>query len=260
MAVNFIDETGSDLNKFIMTRADGTEETVYLRRDATITQVGTPLNAENLNKLQSDMLAAIAAQSEAVYYGVCSAYTAMSAGFLNTKYQITTNLDNFDKTKVSVVCLTSTLKGFFDYTDNGFIEIRNSKEILGKLIVNNKDFIQMPTNATIVCLWDKTYFRVLRIDGEYSIDAYANAIYYGYKKITTASRSGSIDLTTPEEMRGVKEVGFNYIVTPLGISSTNSFIGGCVYSKSYCWYGNSEDDKVTAVSYIASGQIQTNSL
>lgn len=259
MAVNFIDEAGSDLNKFIMTRADGTEETVYLRRDATITQVGTPLNAENLNKLQSDMLAAIAAQAEAVYYGVCSAYTEMSAGFLITKYQITTNLDNFDKTKVSVVCLTSTLKGFFAI-NNGFIEIRNSKEILGRLIVNNKNFIQMPTNATIVCLWDKTYFRVLRIDGEYSIDAYANAIYYGYKEITTSSRSGSISLTTPEEMRGVEGARFNYIATPVGISSTNSFIGGCVYNKSYCWYGNSEDDKVMAVSYIASGQIQTYSL
>lgn len=256
MAVNFIDEAGSDLNKFIMTRADGTEETVYLRRDATITQVGTPLNAENLNKLQSDMLAAIAAQSEAVYYGVCSAYTYMVASAGVKKYQITTNLDNFDKTKVSMVCLTSTLIGFFYHT-TGFIEIRNSKGILGNLIVNNKNFIQMPTNATIVCLWDKTYFRVLRIDGEYSIDAYANATYYNSKYTTTISRSGSVNLSIPDQM---DSSNIHYIVTPVGNSSTNSFIGGCVYNNSYYWYGNSEDDKVKEVSYIAYKKINTYSL
>lgn len=252
MAVNFIDEAGSDLNKFIMTRADGTEETVYLRRDAAITQVGTPLNAENLNKLQSDMLAAIAAQSEAVYYGVCSEYTKVFQG-----YTILTNLDNFDKTKVSLVILKSTLTQLDGELYYNFIKIRNSKEIIGNLIVNNKNFSQLPTNATIVCLWDKTYFRVLRIDGEYSIDAYANAIYYGHKYINPASRSGSVSLDIPIAMRGGD---YNYIATPVGKSSTNSFIGGCVSSNYYNWYGNSEDDKVNAVNYIASGQIQTYSL
>lgn len=259
MAVNFIDEAGSDLNKFIMTRADGTEETVYLRRDATITQVGTPLNAENLNKLQSDMLAAIAAQSEAVYYGVCSQYTTR-----NNDIDVTTNLDNFDKTKVSLVYLTSTLTGValaVGVTVGG-INIRNSKEILGEVYINGYDLRQIPSRATIVCLWNKTSFNVLRIDGEYSIDAYGNATYYAKKNLSTASRSGTLKLTRPASMRLNPHGGItlysediNYLVTPRLSSGNNAFIGGGVYGDSFHWYGNSEDDKLLGVSYVVFGKI-----
>lgn len=245
MAVNFIDEAGSDLNKFIMTREDGTEETVYLRRDATITQVGTPLNAENLNKLQSDMLAAIAAQSEAVYYGVCSAYTQVS-NYTN----ITTNLDNFDKTKVSLVYLTSTIAKYFQSGLSARLTIRNSTEQLGLLKINNKNFHQLPANATIICLWDKKQFNVIEIIGsDYSINDKGIAIMKVNNASVTSGRSGTKSLSYPDSTSNK-----GAIVTPHGTSG-HSFIGGCIVGETYQWYGNSEDDIVTAISYISYGTI-----
>lgn len=258
MAVNFIDEAGSDLNKFIMTREDGTEETVYLRRDATITQVGTPLNAENLNKLQSDMLAAIATQAEAVYYGVCSQYSTSG-----NNSEILTNLDNFDKTKVSLVVLTSSLTG---YSEVGGISkyniIRNSSGNLGYLIINNRRFCQLPTNAKIVCLWDKTYFRVIHIDGEYSLNANGLATYNS-RLTFNAARSGNVTLNYPSNMTGATTSGIKMrcVATPQLKSSSNSFVGGGVYSKNhYCWYGNGEDDKVNGIDYTITYEIDTYSL
>lgn len=47
----FADEQGTDLNKYGITESNGLEKQVKLRRLANITQVGTPLNAINLNKI-----------------------------------------------------------------------------------------------------------------------------------------------------------------------------------------------------------------
>ncbi len=47
----FVDEEGTDLNKYKMTKENGDIEDVYLNRDANITQVGTPLTAEVMNAL-----------------------------------------------------------------------------------------------------------------------------------------------------------------------------------------------------------------
>lgn len=47
----FIDELGSDLNKFQVTTEDGSTYEIKLLRKANITQVGTPLNANKLNQL-----------------------------------------------------------------------------------------------------------------------------------------------------------------------------------------------------------------
>ncbi len=48
----FADEQGTDLNKYGITESNGLEKQVKLRRLANITQVGTPLNAQNLNLLK----------------------------------------------------------------------------------------------------------------------------------------------------------------------------------------------------------------
>ena len=48
----FKDEQGTDLNKYGITEDNGLEKQVKLRRLANITQVGTPLNAQNLNLLK----------------------------------------------------------------------------------------------------------------------------------------------------------------------------------------------------------------
>lgn len=48
----FKDEQGTDLNKYGITESNGLEKQVKLRRLANITQVGTPLNAKNLNLLK----------------------------------------------------------------------------------------------------------------------------------------------------------------------------------------------------------------
>ena len=47
----FIDEQGINLNRYLVTEEDGTSYYITLNRGATITQVGTPLNAENLNRI-----------------------------------------------------------------------------------------------------------------------------------------------------------------------------------------------------------------
>ena len=47
----FVDEQGSDLNAYKLIKGDGSIENIKLLRNANITQVGTPLNAERLNKM-----------------------------------------------------------------------------------------------------------------------------------------------------------------------------------------------------------------
>lgn len=47
----FIDEIGTNLNSFIIEKEDGTQENVKLYRNANITTIGTPLNAENMNNI-----------------------------------------------------------------------------------------------------------------------------------------------------------------------------------------------------------------
>lgn len=47
----FIDENGTNLNRYKVIREDGTSYYVFLERGATITTPGTILNAQKLNEL-----------------------------------------------------------------------------------------------------------------------------------------------------------------------------------------------------------------
>ncbi len=47
----FVNEAGTEVNRYKMTKSNSTSEMVHLERDAELTQEGTPLNAENLNGL-----------------------------------------------------------------------------------------------------------------------------------------------------------------------------------------------------------------
>jgi len=58
----FVNEAGAEVNRYKLTKSDNTSETVYLERNAELTQEGTPLNAENLNGVM-DM---------AVHYCTCT--------------------------------------------------------------------------------------------------------------------------------------------------------------------------------------------
>ena len=49
--LNFQDEQGSNLSKFEFIKDDGSSEIGKLIRRANVTQRGTPLNAENMNKI-----------------------------------------------------------------------------------------------------------------------------------------------------------------------------------------------------------------
>ena len=53
--IKFVDEQGSNLNAYKVIKGDGSTEYIKLLRNADITQVGTPLNAENLNLVMHDI-------------------------------------------------------------------------------------------------------------------------------------------------------------------------------------------------------------
>lgn len=55
LRVEFKDELGSNLSRFKIIRSDGTSEIVTLNRNASVTQRGTPLNSENMNKVKDSI-------------------------------------------------------------------------------------------------------------------------------------------------------------------------------------------------------------
>lgn len=55
LRVEFKDELGSNLSRFKIIRSDGTSEIVTLNRNANVTQRGTPLNSENMNKVKDSI-------------------------------------------------------------------------------------------------------------------------------------------------------------------------------------------------------------
>lgn len=55
LRVEFKDELGSNLSRFKIIRSDGTSEIVTLNRNASVTQRGTPLNSENMNRVKDSI-------------------------------------------------------------------------------------------------------------------------------------------------------------------------------------------------------------
>lgn len=55
LRVEFKDELGTNLSRFKIIRSDGTSEIVTLNRNANVTQRGTPLNSENMNKIKESI-------------------------------------------------------------------------------------------------------------------------------------------------------------------------------------------------------------
>lgn len=55
LRVEFKDELGTNLSSFKIIRSDGTSEIVTLNRSSNVTQRGTPLNAENMNKVKESI-------------------------------------------------------------------------------------------------------------------------------------------------------------------------------------------------------------
>lgn len=55
LKVEFKDELGTNLSRFKIIRSDGTSEIVTLNRNANVTQRGTPLNSENMNKVKDSI-------------------------------------------------------------------------------------------------------------------------------------------------------------------------------------------------------------
>lgn len=128
----FVDEQGTDLNKFKVTLEDGTSYNIHLSRGATITTPGTPLNAENMNKLISAInemytnnVTGVKGSNESIYRTGNVNITKANIGLGNVN-----NTADSEKNVKSAITLSDYSIGSFEqptYFENGIPVACSSK-------------------------------------------------------------------------------------------------------------------------------------
>lgn len=156
----FVDESGSDLNKYIIQHLDDIgnvlgEETVKLLRDATITQPGTPLTAVKLNEMitkinnKVDKVAnsRLITETEATQIttnatNISKKVDKVSGSRLITETEATqintnkTNIGNLQSNKVDKVA-DKSLVADSEITKLASVEAGAQKNIIEKITINN---------------------------------------------------------------------------------------------------------------------------
>lgn len=272
----FVDEQGTELNSFILEHQDGTSEEIKLLRNANITQVGTPLNAETLNKLVDG----INAINQIEYYSEASLNTNINvslpitglingmriklymkdqnnANYVQKLGAVTLNVNSLGQKPVCVIRDGKVYQlTFLPYKVNMVVKYNNT-------FLANKDFFE-------IISFDGSAYNISNRGRNYEINQNGRLKITGNEYKSSESNDTNIEVAfLVDDNKGnytfVNNNNLSVTYSLVSDINASAHVGSKLYYKTNSqfhvrWIGNISSDTAKGVNFIATGDLIGNEI